>query len=369
MPIPDLFQVMAEELTRARADKLFPPTTAPTTDVQSTAHDYELLLQLQHARNMASSEAYDKLRVEVARRVRDRDEPHDQEANRDEAVRRVESYLRSLEHEKEHYESLSSGSLSPPTTPSVPSRCGGGCSTPKVNEEVLSICEQAVEQALNDVAGPLLEGVEHHADLNEEQQELRNEQKALHHQQAALVEGQKLMVADHSDNNRAQRSLLDEHGVKLDHLAGHVDRQEHACVDMEAHVRGMGMIAETSARNFFVLQNMLAATTALNSHLSQTVVNLPQAINDVVEQAIQQQVTNAVTSISKAYQAAISNIEEQRQSQIGTASDPSFEQCRCCSDSSMAIGNTSQNRRSSKGRRLLVNSSLTVLAKKLRRRL
>ncbi|KAH8178052.1 hypothetical protein LIA77_03134 [Sarocladium implicatum] len=353
MPLPDLFQIMAVELANARANKLFPPTSAPSTDVQSTAHDYELLLQLQHARNMTSSEAYDQLRVEVARRVRDRDDAYNQEANRDEAVRRVESYLRSVEHEKEHYESLSSSST--PSTPSVSSRCGDGCSTPKTNEDILSLCEHAMEQARIDVTKPLMEGIEHHADLNMEQQELRSEQKALHHQQVTLVEGQKDVLAE-------QSSILDR-------LATHADRQELGCSGMEEHVRSMSMMVEDSARNFYVLQNMLATTTTLNSHLSQTVVNLPRAINDIVEQAVQYQVNLAVTNISEAYQVATNDIEAQRQSLGEALYAVPGEGSRCNRGHDMVAETMGQNPRSSKRKgKSFVNSSLALFMRKLRKR-
>lgn len=148
---PDLFLTMAQELAKARANNQFPATSAPATDVQALAHDYELLLHLQDITEREPSydsiSAANKLRVEIARRIHERDEAYDELASRDEAVRRVEHYIRSVEHEREYYESISS------PAPSVSHRSSVGESQVLVvSEDVISIYEMAAEQTMSEVS-------------------------------------------------------------------------------------------------------------------------------------------------------------------------------------------------------------------------
>lgn len=151
-PAPDLFVMMAEQLTKARANNQFPTTTAPATDVQALAHDYELLLQLQDTvrrepePSKGSCSAADRLRVEIARRIHERDEAYDELASRDEAVRRVEHYIRSVEHEREYYESISS-----PSASIGHQSCMGDSQVLEVSEDVISIYEMAAEQTMSEV--------------------------------------------------------------------------------------------------------------------------------------------------------------------------------------------------------------------------
>ncbi|KAL2205300.1 hypothetical protein CC79DRAFT_1399462 [Sarocladium strictum] len=338
--LPDLFQVMANELARARANKTFPPTNAPQTDVQATAHDYELLLQLQQAalcsdRN-SDTTSYDHMLVEITRRIRDRDEAYNQEATRDEAVRRVESYLRSIEHEREHFESVRSSSssvVSPSTPASAMSPCCSGSSAVEVNEDVLSIYEQAAEQALGDVARPLIQGLENYAELHEEQKQLvskqeeainehmglSNEQKALHHQQVALVKSQQFMVEQHDENNLRSSQLLEEQKQALQEQKKATRMVQDVLNRLDEHDNRQGFIVEDllvmndqQAQSLVALQNAVSAATSASNQLSQIVVNLPQAIYHIVNTVVEEQTKIAVANIADAYQTAIDELQERK---------------------------------------------------------
>jgi hypothetical protein len=306
--LPDLFQVMANELARARVNKTFPPTNAPQTDVQATAHDYELLLQLQqvafYSDSNSDTTSYDHLLVEITRRIRDRDEAYNQEATRDEAVRRVESYIRSVEHEREHFESVRSSSssiISPSTPASAMSPCCGGPPAAEVNEDVLSIYELAAEQVMT----PFVE-------LHEEQQGLSNEQKALHHQQVALVKSQQFMVELHDENNLRSSQLLKEQ-KKATRMAQDVLNR------LDEHDNRQGFIVEDllvsndqQVQSLVALQNAVNAATSASNQLSQIVVNLPQAIYHIVNTVVEEQTKIAVANIADAYQTAIDELQERK---------------------------------------------------------
>lgn len=309
--LPDLFQVMANELARARANKTFPPTNAPKTDVQATAHDYELLLQLQQtfrSDNKSKTKSYEHLLVEITRRIRDRDEAYNQKATRDEAVRRVESYIRSVEHEREHFESVRSSAssiLSPSTPASMLSSCCGGAPAAEINEDVLSIYELAAEQAMT----PFVE-------LHEEQQGLSNEQKALHHQQVALVKSQQLMVEQHDENNLKSCQLLEEQKKTtrmvrdvLDRLDEHDNRQGFVVDDLL-------VTAEQQAQALATLQDTANVTASASNQLSQIVANLPQAIYHIVNTVVEEQTRIAVANIADAYQTAIDEFEERKMNHL-----------------------------------------------------
>lgn len=171
---------------------------------------------------------------------------------------------------------------SPPSTPaSVTSRCGASCSAAEVNEDVLSIYELAAEQALSEVTRPLMEGLEQYADMHEEQRGLSNEQKALHHQQVALVASQQVMVDEHDENNQDQRDLI---------------------MEMKTHARG--------------LHETMNTAVSVTNRLSETVTNLPDAIQQIVSAAVQEQTRIAVANVADACQTAINEIEDRKMNLI-----------------------------------------------------
>lgn len=100
-------KAMADAVTQARNTSELPPTQSLAVDAQAIIEDYTFLAQLRLARGdpaLPPPEGYTRLRVEAARRIRERDARlGDQECKRA-AAERVEGYLRVVGQEREYYD-------------------------------------------------------------------------------------------------------------------------------------------------------------------------------------------------------------------------------------------------------------------------
>ncbi|KAF7559723.1 hypothetical protein G7046_g4435 [Stylonectria norvegica] len=146
-------QMMAEQLLQARRNGEYPTTTASPLDAAVVVEDYDFLARLRAARganpNDAAPEAYKKLRVEVARRIAERDSSHNDEEHKQEAARRVNTYLRSVQQERRYFDAantmLQKRGVKNPTQLDLDN----------ITEEIFAIVEHAAEQTMADAAAPL----------------------------------------------------------------------------------------------------------------------------------------------------------------------------------------------------------------------
>ncbi|SPO05747.1 uncharacterized protein DNG_08434 [Cephalotrichum gorgonifer] len=100
-------RAMADIVAQARNASELPPTQSSPLDAQVIIEDYTLLSRLRLARGdpaLPPPKEYTNLRVEAARRIRERDAGLENEECRREASKRVESYLRVVGQEKRFYE-------------------------------------------------------------------------------------------------------------------------------------------------------------------------------------------------------------------------------------------------------------------------
>lgn len=195
---------MVDVLRQARNTGEFPATTTPPSDAPAVVADYQSLMRLRELRGSSAypaSQEYIRFRVEVARRINERDTANvdDEAAEKKEARRRVDSFLRSVEQEERvldgfgaHYRSAS-GRVADPTA---------------VGERLYSIAEHTIEQTMADAMGPLRMNI----GMLKEQTVMLGRQIDMHHravdQQNAVNAALVALVEQQSRANSALMSMI-----------------------------------------------------------------------------------------------------------------------------------------------------------------
>ena len=100
-------RVMADTVAQARKTSELPPTQSSPLDSQVIIEDYTILAKLRLARGdpaLPPPEEYTRLRVDAARRIRDRDAKLQDEECQQAVTERVEGYLRVVGQERRFYD-------------------------------------------------------------------------------------------------------------------------------------------------------------------------------------------------------------------------------------------------------------------------
>jgi hypothetical protein len=233
-------RMMDTELFRARHNGELPRTTSSPTDTRTTIEDYGYLTQLREARGDVSgpaTESYNQLRVEIARRIHERDSYSDEEEVKKEATRRVTHYLRSVQQEQALFDMVSSNAfsetLTPPESPHFDVETFG--------QELLSVVEQAADQTIINATEPMSQLAEAYAAIF-----------------------------------KTQENTLATMTQALDYVLYH------------------------TSSNVSASQQHLTVLSAGISQLSQLVTNLPLAIDQVVYQAVNQHMRQGFHDLIKA---------------------------------------------------------------------
>ncbi|CAG9979474.1 unnamed protein product [Clonostachys byssicola] len=255
-------ETMNHVLFQARQSGELPSTTSSPMDAQAVIQDYGYLTRLREARGDARHPpptTYTELRVEVARRIKDRDSFHNDEESRQEAIRRVHHYLNTLGTEKRFFDANSNTAERPSSARSDIESFG---------ESILSIVEQAADQTMVDAAEPLRFNV----------QQLKTHNSEL-------------------DN------LLKTHTSEYDKLLNH---QQDLVRALSAMINPQAKAIQTSGEN-------LALLTGIVTHLSQFSMNLPYVVDQAVQRAVHQQTEAAIQQVLQAQQEAVLSLLQRRQ--------------------------------------------------------
>ncbi|KAJ3961329.1 hypothetical protein N0V92_001978 [Colletotrichum tropicale] len=145
---PGQLQVWRDELQQARRAGAFPKTTATLDDPKKIVEDYQLLERLRDVRGNPSNpppKEYNLLRIEIARRIKTRDEAEGGSTKLEEMDNRVQSWMGSINKEARMLEitqaALQRKGISDPTQADLDA----------IAEEFMQIAERT----LLDVANPL----------------------------------------------------------------------------------------------------------------------------------------------------------------------------------------------------------------------
>ncbi|KAI8261031.1 hypothetical protein K4K58_001550 [Colletotrichum sp. SAR11_239] len=146
---PGQIQVWRDVIQRARKNGEFPSTTSSLEDPKTIIEDYQLLQRLREARGNPSihppPQKYNQLKIEIARRIKTRDEAEGGSTKLEEMDNRVQSWMGSINKEARMLEitqaALQRKGISNPTQADLDA----------IAEEFMQIAERT----LLDVANPL----------------------------------------------------------------------------------------------------------------------------------------------------------------------------------------------------------------------
>ncbi|KAM0427335.1 hypothetical protein ACHAPT_007770 [Fusarium lateritium] len=253
-------QMMAGQLAEARRNGEFPTTKASAMDVDAIIEDYQSLTRLRQLRGNPMSpapEAYNQLRIEITRHIRERDALREDKETQGAAARRVDTYLQAVEHEGRYF-----------ATKSMPQRRGANPNTRNnakgSDEKMRSMVEQTIEQGIADATGPLRMNV---GKLDTQANTLRRQSDTMGQQ----IEMQKQTVS-------ALQTMI-----------------------------------QPQAFNIQATTQNLAMTHGLANQLSQIATELPHAINQAVTSAVQEQAQASFNGLLEAQRQAIHDIEQRTQ--------------------------------------------------------
>ncbi|KAH8706650.1 hypothetical protein BGZ61DRAFT_517264 [Ilyonectria robusta] len=278
-------RVMATELECARDNGEFPSTTASAMDTQAVIEDYGRLMRLRQSRgnqSLPAPESYKQLRVEIARRIKDRDASQEDTKTDAEAARRVSSYLRSVQQEQRYFDAantmLQRRGVSNPTQLDLDN----------VSEELCSIVEQTIEQTISDATGPLRLNV---GNLHNENADFRDQNNALGRQ----IDMHYRVLEQQTRTNSALLSMFEPQSKNITLTTENIQASERQLA--------------IATKNSQAMEEQLTVAAGLTNVLSQVVMNLPGAINQVVYTAVQHQTQDSFKDILEAQQKVILDLE------------------------------------------------------------
>ncbi|KAI6779839.1 uncharacterized protein J7T54_003763 [Emericellopsis cladophorae] len=276
-------RIMDNELVRARQNGEMPRTSASPLDKQAMIEDYGYLTQLREIRGDVTAPApdtYKTLKVEIARRIQERDSTSNDEGMRQEAARRINSYLKSIEKERDFFDAATA---STPRTPSASgSQCSRSCNSTRssqvdgetIGEEIFSIVGEVADQTIHDATEPLKRQV----------QQLQ--------QLAVALYGRNDTYGTHNDTLGTHSNAI---GVHTDQYSTQNDIHSF-------HNLHLGQLVGASSQNLALLEGIV-------TQISDLAMNLPTAIDQVVSQGVShhvnQHVEVALDKVMNAQQQAM----------------------------------------------------------------
>ncbi|KAH7154991.1 hypothetical protein B0J13DRAFT_654511 [Dactylonectria estremocensis] len=292
-------RAMAIQLAQARDNGEIPYTTTPCMDSQAIIEDYESLMVLRDARGDYSEPTpavYKQLRVEIARRILERDASIEENKCNAEAVRRVNSYIRSVQQEELHFHVSSDTSRQPSISGAAQ------LDIENVSEELCSIVEQTIEQTLSDATGPLRLNV---GNLHKENATFSNQNSSL----ARQIDMHYRVLEQQTKTNAALLSMFDPQSKNMQAASEQLTATTEQLAKATENVYVTGEYLNKATKIVHATDEQLAVVTSLTNLLSQVVMNLPCAINEVVNAAVQQQTQDSFKDILEAQQKVIMDLE------------------------------------------------------------
>lgn len=318
-------RVMAEEISQARSRGEFPQSTSSPMDAQFVVEDYGYLCELRSFHKDLSRpapEEYHRFRIEITRRIKERDDALDEESNKEEAARRVGSYMRSVDQECKYFDAASTvlekRGVKNPTQLDLDN----------VSEEILSIVEHVVEHTMADASAPLRMNIgklNNQAADFQDQNDTYSRQLDLHYrnieqhsaQCSDTISALNSLFEPQAEAVRALNALFGTQAQTLQTMNSTLAAQTKNTQAMESNLavqtkntKALNSTLSAQTKNTQATAESLLLANSLAKSLSQLVVNLPDAINQVVSTAVQYQAREAIKDVMNAQQQAILSVQE-----------------------------------------------------------
>ncbi|RMJ04930.1 hypothetical protein BHE90_015798 [Fusarium euwallaceae] len=266
----DQLQMMASQLAEARRNGEFPTTKASPTDVDATIEDYQALTRLRQLRGnpmCPAPEAYNHLRIEITRHIRERDALSGEDETEGAAARRVDTYLQAVQHENRYF--AAANKSMPQQRRGANATKGNNGQNAKGNangsdEKMRSMVEQTIEQGIADATGPLRMNV---GKLDAQANTLRRQSDTMSQQ---------------------------------------IEMQQQTVSALQTMIQPQAFNIQATTQN-------LAMTHGLANQLSQIATELPQAVNQAVSSALQEHTQASIDGLLEAQRQAIHDIEMRTQ--------------------------------------------------------
>ena len=298
-------------------------------DVSSVLQDFGFLTRLREARGDPSApapERYTHLLVEVTRRTQERDSALDEAETRREAARRVNNYLRSIEQERYFYDAATAAT-SPKSSSSASSSAHSPVDAETFSEEVLSIVENVADQTLSDAAEPLRQEAKRlksHVLVHARNNEIQDNQNGVHgwHNEVfsqyidSFAHQLSLQITHQNGTNESlsyETQVLGHQNHTFNQQLGSqlelLQRQEQTVESLQKMRASESEMVHTSSENLAILSGII-------SQMSQLAMNLPQAIEEVVSNAVQRHVQVGLHDVMQAQQQAMLSLVHQESQRL-----------------------------------------------------
>ncbi|KAF4836489.1 hypothetical protein CGCTS75_v001976 [Colletotrichum tropicale] len=291
---PGHLRTMRDELIQARKTGAFPKTTASVEDPQAIVEDHKLLQRLRDVRGdpaLPPPQKYNQFKIEIARRIKTRDEAEGGSTKLEEMDNRVQSWMGSINKEARMLEitqaALQRKGISNPTQADLDA----------IAEEFMQIAERT----LLDVANPLrMNATRMEGNISRFDNQLSGFDGAM----SAQLDGMSAQLNGLSDLNSAVNNTMSAQVNTLNTVLTNLQNNMSMAVGSSTEAMSTAMGAQLSTLNTMLSTqsstldgslNML--NTSLNtvtSDLQRLTASLPGIIAAATQAAVQQQL--AITS-------------------------------------------------------------------------
>lgn len=313
-PLHEITQ-MNKELVDARQKGEMPKTKASPLDEDALTEDYASLLQLREARGdmrQPPTEEYTKARVDIARRIKERDDRSDKESQDREAQRRVHDYLYSARRE----DFILSESNSPKTPPN------SAVFPPDSAERLVERLSETVNQASEyfDATEPFLDTLDHYDNSFAEH---THDMRAVHKGMKAVYTDMSAVNGDMKEvQNQLQENLY--HTAANQHYQQYLQQHFHQAMANQQNVLNyhigsayaltsqLNSLMEPQATAMQASTENLALMAGITIQLSEQLRVMPSVLHQTVQQTVQEEVRAATRHIMEAQQEAMLSLLEPR---------------------------------------------------------
>lgn len=327
-PLHEITQ-MNKELVDARQKGEMPKTKASPLDEDALTEDYASLLQLREARGdigQPPTEEYNTTRVDVARRIKERDDRSDKESQDREAQRRVHDYLYSAKKE----DFILSESNSPKTPPN------SAVFPPDSAERLVERLSETVNQASEyfDAAEPFLDTLDHYdnsfAEHTQDMRAVHKGMKAIYNDMSAVTSDMGAVNGDMNEvynnmntvqqdmkevQNQLQENLY--HSAANQHHQQYLQHHFHQAISNQQNVLNyqigsayaltsqLNSLMEPQATAMQASTENLALMAGITTQLSEQLRVMPSVLHQTVQQTVQEEVRAATRHIMELQQEAM----------------------------------------------------------------